>query len=135
MRRLFAVMVLAAVITMHGTPALAVDSSPPRDAAGMTISSQSDPLTEAADGRSGVLDEPGRHPTGSPLPEHDAESHLWAACLAVLLAGITLLAAAARLRGTGIPLLRNPTVRASRSSGWTVPPRPPDLHVLCLLRT
>ena len=135
MRRLFAVMALVALFSMHGTPALAADGSPPPDAAGMSMSAPSDLLTEAADGRAGGLDESGRHPTESPLPEHGAQSHFWAACLAVLLAGMTLLAAAARLRGTGTSLLRTSAVRASRLSGWMVPPRPPDLHVLCLLRT
>ncbi|WP_138733824.1 DUF6153 family protein [Modestobacter excelsi] len=64
---------------------------------------------------------------------HDWAAHLWTACLAVLAAALAVLLAllVPRLVRLGPPALRSPSARAS---GWLVPPRPPDLSALCLLR-
>ena len=134
MRRVFATLVLAAVVVMHGTPALGADVAGQRDAAvDMPVSTSSD--IASAD----VLDQPGPparsalHSSPPVTPGHGVDSHVLAACLAVLLAALTLLAAAVATGQRARPVLRGPTVR--RRSGWTVPPRPPDLFALCLLRT
>ena len=134
MRRVFAVLVLAALVSMHGTPALGAHGTGHRDTSvEMTVAA-----TPVLTGTH-ALENP-RDLTRSPMepvppvtPGHGLDSHVLAACLAVLLAALTLLAAAVGMGQRARPVLRVPTVR--RRSGWTVPPRPPDLFVLCLLRT
>ena len=66
---------------------------------------------------------------------HGLPGHLWAVCLAVLAAGLAVL-----LVLTGPRLLRRRTPPAAspswlRGLSWPVPPRPPDLFCLCVLRT
>ena len=134
MRRVFAVLVLAAVVCMHGTPALGADGAGHRDAlVDMTVAAPSGlPGAHLLD-QPGALALSGLQPVTPLTPGHDVDSHVWAACLAVLLAALALLAAAVGIGQRARPLLRGPTVRTL--SGWTVPPRPPELSVLCLLRT
>jgi hypothetical protein len=64
---------------------------------------------------------------------HDWAAHLWTACLAVLAAALAVLLAllVRRLVQQEPPALR--TARG-RATGWLIPPRPPDLSALCLLR-
>jgi hypothetical protein len=66
-------------------------------------------------------------------PPHDMAGHLWALCLAVLAAGITVLLALLipRLVGLVSPALQRARAHAH---GWVAPLRPPDLSTLCLLR-
>ena len=132
MRRVFAVLVLAAVVAMHGTPALGTDGVGRRGALVETTVAASSGIAGAhsvdqpdALARSWLL------PAPPVTPGHEA-SHVWAACLAVLLTALTLLVAAVGTAQRAGPLLRGPVVR--QTSRWTVPPRPPDLSALCLLR-
>jgi hypothetical protein len=62
---------------------------------------------------------------------HDWAAHLWTACLAVLAAALAVLLALLVPRPAQ---LGPPALRSARASGWLVPPRPPDLSALCLLR-
>lgn len=64
---------------------------------------------------------------------HNSSAHLWTACLAVLAAALATLLAllVPRLVQLGPPVLRSARARAA---GWLIPPRPPDLSALCLLR-
>ena len=133
MRRVFAVLVLAAVVSMHGIPALGADGEGHRDTVvEMAVAAPSGLTGAHALDQPSAVDRSGLPPAAPVPPGHGVDSHVWAACLAVLLA-LTLLAAAVQMGRRGRPLLRGPTVR--RLSGWKVPPRPPDLFALCLLRT
>ncbi|WP_138758594.1 hypothetical protein [Modestobacter altitudinis] len=65
---------------------------------------------------------------------HDAGGHLWTICLAVLATGLAVLLVLAGHR----PVRRGPAAlprSLARVIGALVPPHPPDLHVLCVLRT
>lgn len=135
MRRLFAVLVLAAVVAMHGTPARAAAGDAGHGGAlvDMTVAAPSAlPGAHFLD-QPGPLAPSGVAPASPVTPGHGVDSHVLAACLAVLLAALTLLAAVVPTGQRARPLLRGPTVRPL--SGWKVPPRPPDLFALCLLRT
>ena len=67
------------------------------------------------------------------MPGHSIPAHVWSLCLAVLLAGLVLLGAALGRRKT--PGLARPSVSWSRGAvPRSMPLRPPDLSVLCLLR-
>ena len=136
-RRLWTVLVLTAVISMHGTPALvgdfAAQASTFDDAA---VASPSMSMAPAQpDGMVGMLDESGHRSGESHQSGHGVEAHLWAACLAILLAGTALVAAAARLWKGLVAPIREPANRGAWSSRWRFVCRPPDLFALCLLRT
>jgi hypothetical protein len=64
---------------------------------------------------------------------HGLPGHLWAACLAVLAAGLAvlLLLTAPRLMRLALPAALPAWLRAP---SWPAPPRPPDLSSLCVLR-
>ncbi|SFF22331.1 DUF6153 family protein [Blastococcus tunisiensis] len=137
-RRFWAVLLLAAVFAMHGlqcaagmlpaggahhtAPALAVAAVGPvgHVTAGAPTPDGPEHLgtTEAA------------RDTPSPAPS----GHLEALCLAVAAAGLAVLLLALGLPSRGVPLSPR-WHRAMRRPGWLRPPRPPDLHALCLLRT
>jgi hypothetical protein len=148
-----ALLMLAAVFSMHGLQCTAGDSavehvSTPLGAAasvgapaaaihvGTVAAAISDPWRVAA--THGARDAASTGSTGLPAPQapqapgHDA--HVWAVCLAVLLAGLTILGAVALLRGMAVPLIRGSPTPSRWLTGWSRQPRPPDLSVLCLLR-
>ena len=146
MRRILSGLVLAAVFAMHGVPLLATDGGPHGMAASSeSVMAMSAPAAAAsaaetallpslphAQSKAGLSDQ--SH--GAPLmPDQGSHMHLWAACLAVLLAGMTLLVSAALLRRAEVAPVRGPTARLRWPSGWVHLPRPPDLFELCLLRT
>ena len=135
-RRLWTVLVLAAVLSMHGTPVLAAGTGAEPSTLGLAAAASSSMATAPTHGtgQAGAIDESGQRPVGSHVPGHGVDAHLWAACLAILLAGVTLVAAALRLRTGGAPLLRGPTRWSARSPCRRRVARPPDLFVLCLLR-
>jgi uncharacterized protein DUF6153 len=63
---------------------------------------------------------------------HDYAAHLWTACLAVLAVALAVLLAllVPRLVQMGPPAPR----KVTRARRRVIPPRPPDLSALCLLR-
>lgn len=130
-RVVWAVLVFAAVVSMHGTPAVAADASAKQSTLGDVVMAAS---SVHGSGQLDGPDEAGPQPVESHQPGHGVDAHLWAACLAILLAGVTLVAAALRLRKGVAPLVRGPTSWGAWSSPWRFVARPPDLFVLCLLR-
>ena len=145
--RMLALLVLAAVFSMHGLQCITADpgggahadmASMPSalmhapEAAVMTIASAATALP--SDG--GLHGIPGSGVTSSSHqePDHSA-AHALALCLAVLLVGALLVVALILLRRA----LRSAAQRSALScvrSWWasTQPLRPPDLASLCLLR-
>ena len=67
------------------------------------------------------------------MPGHGIPAHVWSLCLAVLLAGLALLRATVARR-TAVAWVRESVSRAGGTLHRSLPPRPPDLSVLCLLR-
>ena len=139
-RPLSALLVLAAVLVMHGLPVLTADDPIHHETVvtdgvdmGMSATSATVLVQGQFDGQADNFLS-GRPPVAPEMPDHQTHAHLWAACLAVLLTGITLLAAVGCLSRGALPLLRGPTARPPWWSGWSQILRPPDLSALCLLR-
>ncbi len=140
MQRTWALL-LAAVFLMHGAPSTATEPIADRGGAslaahtamvapqnGVDTSSEATPLgyppVAARDAQ------PQEGPTS-----HSMATHLWTACLAVLLAGVALFAAAALRRTRPALQQRGSGGRVRGSPSLVGLPRPPDLLALCLLRT
>ena len=146
MRRILGGLVLAAVLAMHGVPMLfaggGTHGNPPAsDHAMATAALVDEAMAEPAARFASMptwpsFDMPSEQVHGSPaMPDPDSQMHAWAACLAVLLAGLTLLVSVAVLRRTGLTKAGGAGVRPQWPRGWARIPRPPDLFALCLLRT
>lgn len=137
---------LAAVLAMHGTPCLAgnsgeapmtmgpagVSTGAPAVAVGHVAVAQAAVVT----GQPAVVNAGPRLPAGRPplagSAPHDSMG-TWATCLAVLLAGIV--GAAALLTGRAPRAAVAGLLDRGRAFLRAVaPPSPPDLSVLCLLR-
>jgi putative copper export protein len=135
-RRTWIVVLLAAVFLMHGIPSMAAEQAAvPASHVGTSTAEDGVDLllvaaVSSADEGTGHDEEWADHGSTS----HSLASHAWNACLAVLLMGMALLAAAA-FRRLPSPRDRRVTSRVRGSVGWVRPPRPPDLAALCLLRT
>ncbi|WP_407937435.1 DUF6153 family protein [Modestobacter caceresii] len=142
-----ALLLLAAVFAMHGIQcaaagsALAHGSTSLSAAASVDVSAASVHLGPVAgampDHRRvaatrGAADADATGSSGLPAPWHDA--HLLAVCLAVLLAGLTVLAAVVLRRGSALPPARGSPTPSRWPTGWSRQPRPPTLSALCLLR-
>jgi hypothetical protein len=139
-----ALLLLAAVFAMHGVQCVTSDSAMEHGSASLATVSSVGGHAAAVQLAAGMLghfdaaavgdvpDAAAIASTGLPEPWHDA--HVLAVCLAVLLAGLTVLGAVARLRGRAILLVRGPPRPGRRFAAWSLRPRPPDLSVLCLLR-
>jgi Family of unknown function (DUF6153) len=142
-RRLWVLLLLAAVFSMHGVQCVAADVDSGHGmtgtahalvAAPVEVSSVGVGLAIASSVAHGMA--PGSvvvtETTGDGLPAHGTA--FWAVCLAIVLAGVVLLGVVA--------LIRTPWARAVRArapsrlwrAGWSRLPRPPDLSALCLLR-
>jgi hypothetical protein len=149
-----AVLVLAAVFAMHGGQCSATAHEPaahasPVHASPASHDAASSALAAVADSAGPVGDQrsPG-HAAAAPVGPQGATAaaagsgsgpgswaaHLWTVCLAVLAAGLAVLLAVAARRLT---LMATAALVAARSRvpGWLLPAHPPDLHVLCVLRT
>lgn len=144
MRRILAGLVLAAVFAMHGIPLFAGggmthEAATSHEAFAVTDSPGAAVMGESSHARlvgalpGGAV--PETAPAAPAVPDDGSHVHFWAACLAVLFAGMTLLVAAVVIRWADIPLTRRPGVRLAWPRGWARIPRPPDLFALCLLRT
>jgi hypothetical protein len=142
-RRMWVLLLLAAVFSVHGVQCVAADvdtghgmtgaahalvAAPVKaPSVGVGLAVASNVLAGMATGTAVVGET-----TGDVLPAHGAT--FWAVCLAIVLTGIVLLGVVA--------LIRTPWARAVRArapsrlwrTGWSRLPRPPDLFALCLLR-
>ena len=136
-RRTWVVVLLAAVLLMHGIPAMAPGEGS-ASSSHVEMSALPDgvgPLPLAAMPGAESAAAHGEETTGRDSPSHPMSSHAWNACLAVLLVGMALLAAAIARGLARQPLNHRTAAHPPVSTPWTTPPRPPDLSVLCLLRT
>ena len=144
-RGLGILVLLVAVLSMHGVqylwagtgpsaPAVAT-AHPALDTAAVTVLVLA-PVAIAHDVATTMAPREGAAATpmaNRTAPGHGIPAHVWALCLAVLLAGLTLLGAALVRRTLAVPV-REPAScpRGNVPRSW--PPRPPDLAALCLLR-
>ncbi|TFV91128.1 DUF6153 family protein [Blastococcus sp. CT_GayMR16] len=133
-------LLLAAVLSMHGIPAMAAEGS---TAPAMTHAPYASATSAVADSVAGLSADDGAavHPfvAGDVAPDgqsapHEMAMHAFAACLAVILAGIGLLTAAIFARRGDMAAVRTVLGGVPWARGWFRPPRPPDLSALCLLR-
>ena len=141
-RPMWVLLVLSAVFSMHGLPAMAVAIQPDTGsahvqtpvAAGEAVRDLLPGVPAAHPGGDAATTGPASAPVGQESPRSGA-AHAETPCLGVLVAGLTLLGA--------LLLARRVTASAARGGAfgptlsWPVqarPLRPPDLAVLCLLR-
>ena len=130
------ILVLLAAVLMHGVPSMATEEgAAPASHVGTSASDgEMDLFPVAAVSSADEVTAHDEEWTDHGSTSHPMASHAWNACLAVLLMGMALLAAAGFRR---LPSLteRRVTPRVRGPIGWVRPPRPPDLAALCLLRT
>ena len=142
-RRLWVLVLLAAIFSMHGAQYIAADAGLRHAEAAVAQHGAEDPL--AAGSLSGSMAAGGElqqvtssvetgEMAGQPSPGHGVAAHLWSLCLAILYAGLILLAAASLIGIVAAPVLRSVASHLSMFRGWSRLPRPPDLSALCLLR-
>lgn len=142
-RRMWVFALLAAVFCMHGVPSMgtaggstssahSATSVVPETAAPASASAEVEHQTATSLAAATHLGS-----VGSSEPGHPTAAHLWATCLAVMLAGFVLLGAvvATLLRGQNTGLPRAPAAHRWLSRARAGPARPPDFFALCVLRT
>lgn len=143
MRRLWVLLLLAAIFSMHGAQYIAADAGLRHAEVAVAQHGVEDPL--AAESPSGSMDAGGElqqvtssveagETAGQPSPGHGVAAHLWSLCLGILYAGLVLLAAVSLIGIVAAPVLRGVASHLSLFGGWARLPRPPDLSALCLLR-
>lgn len=145
MRRMCVLLLLAAIFSMHGAQYVAADAGlrhaevavaqhgtqDPLDAGSLSGSMTAfDQLQQAAPS----LGATAMAMAGQPGSSHGVAAHVWSLCLAILYAGLILLAAASFLGRVAAPVRRGVASHRSMFRGWSRLPRPPDLSALCLLR-
>lgn len=144
-RRLWILLLLAAVFSMHGAQYVAADPAAGQGAmvsAQHGISAGGTGVTISDSARGGVELPPatsGTAPTAAgvsmpTVPAHDVAAHMFSLCVAVLLAGLVLLGAMTLVRRVTGYVGWDGGVRRRLRMGWFRLPRPPDLASLCLLR-
>jgi hypothetical protein len=144
-RRLWILLVLAAVFSMHGIGSVSAGpGSAPRPALtaqdGIGVSDGGSTSVQTSDAHR-VQPTPASadnsmatgHEVPADDPRHATAEHFLSVCLAVLLAGLTWLVAVAGVR-RWVAAVRGMETRPRLDTGWFRPPRPPDLSSLCLLR-
>lgn len=143
-RRIGVLLLFAAVFWMHVLSLVVVDSAPVSGApaASSVAMSASDMLANPGSHGATDGDQPGNRSAAAPLsaeqpahqkaPAHEGAAHVWAACLAVLFAVLTVLGAGV-FRRAAVPSLRG-AASSVRWPVWLPRPRPPDLFALCVLR-
>ncbi len=124
-RRIAALLLLAAVFSLHGVQCMAGDMGTGHgtQASGTTVvhgAASPEPVSPVA----GPLHD------SPPMPGAVFE----AVCLAVLLTGVVLLGVAALVRRAPASVVRARAPSARWHTWWSRLPRPPDLSALCLLR-
>ena len=142
-RRVWILLLLAAIFSMHGAQYVVAaagirhaevavaqhGTEDPLDAVSLSRSMAADDQLQQADpslAATAMADQPG--------PSHGVAAHVWSLCLAILYAGLILLAAAGLLGRVTAPVPRGIASHLSLFTGWSRLPRPPDLSALCLLR-
>ena len=145
-RHFCALLLLAAVFSMHGVQCVAADVEAGHGMAGAAHASRDVAATaRPGDSAPDVLDHVRTDalqtiaqftavagvPKGSP-PAHGALA--WVVCLAVVLTGMVLLGLAALVRRLPALLVRARGPSGLWHTGWSRILRPPDLSALCLLR-
>lgn len=151
-RGLAILVLLVALLSMHGLQSLSAGPGPQRPAAAgvdhgldvvaggpldlvpveltdlLVATVASGPAALASAVPAGTV--PGHSDT---VPGHGLAAHVWSLCLAVLLAGLALLGAALARRRAAVTV-REPVSRTRGTLHRSRLPRPPDLSALCLLR-
>ena len=143
MRRLWILVILAGVVTLHGLQVISVDQGEPPG----SISRSMDLISGLADGGGVTYAAPGSTEvqsvsaskasspeSDSPLNGHGVTQHAWTVCLAVLLAGTAVLGALPLGRKMAASIGSDRSVAPLWPVGACRLPRPPDLAELCLLR-
>ena len=142
-RRLWVLLLLAAIFSMHGAQYIAANAGLRHAEVAVAQHGTEDPLDDGSLSGSMAADDqvqqadPSLAATamaGQPGPSHGAAAHVWSLCLAILYAGLILLAAAGLLGRVTAPVARGTASHLSLFTGWSRLPRPPDLSALCLLR-
>lgn len=140
-RRLWILVLLAAVLSMHGLQYMSPAGTPEgratvghatiATAAGSLVAGAAALSDDVATGveRAGTI---ASRAISGEASTHGLPAHVWSLCLAVLLAGLTLLAAASRRADPSA--VHEPVRRAFVPVDRSVALRPPDLASLCLLR-
>lgn len=140
-RGLPALLLVAAVLSMHGLPSMGAAHAGEESAVATSHSVMSMPpgapldVSAALAGVSAMTLDRLVGTSSSDLP-HEVTVHLWGACLAVLLAGMMLVGAVilSRRGGSGLDVQAWRRLWACART-WCRPPRPPDLFALCVMRT
>lgn len=142
-RRLWVLLLLAAIFSMHGAQYIAADAGVRHPAAAVAQHGTEGTLDDGSLSGSMAADDqvqqadPSLSATAMPGqtgPSHDVAAHVWSLCLAILYAGVVLLAVASLIGIVAAPVRRGVASQLSMFKGWSRLPRPPDLSALCLLR-
>lgn len=144
-RRLWVLLLLAGVVSMHGVQVIFADPGGAPAAAATIEHGTGGGLAGSLLPSASVADD--AHMAGGTaeltaadaksMPEgsgHGVASHVLSLCLAVILAGLALLAAASAVRRAPPAFLAYLDLRPRRLAAHFRLPRPPDLSALCLLR-
>lgn len=145
-RRMWALLLLAAVFSMHGVQCMAgdMDAGHGTAASAMTVvhgAASAEPvwptstivghqLSGVFPGGVSVAAMSGLQHDSPPMPG----AAFGAVCLAVVLTGVVLLGVAALVRRAPASIVRARAPSARWRTWWSRLPRPPDLSALCLLR-
>ena len=145
-RRMWILLLLAAVFSMHSIASSSADPGAVQGAAatadhGMGSASSGSQTLKTSGSSELASSESWADSTvavGEPVPPnvpaHDVSTHFVSVCLAVLLAGFGWLISRVRAPTVPTPVMRFAAPRPRLDMGWFRPPRPPDLAALCLLR-
>jgi hypothetical protein len=138
--RVLALLILAAVFSMHGLQCLSVEPAGTHSGDHTAMAATGAPAGDghlmavvSAEAAPAAMGDPGSS-TSYPGPVHSA-AHALAVCLAILLAGLAVLAVLLSISRTAPPDRREAAIARARSWWASIQlPRPPDLASLCLLR-
>lgn len=145
-RRLWILLLLAAVFSMHGTQYISAEPgagwSAPATAehrmgasSGASVANLGTATDDLRPAASVVEPAPvAGNPTPIGAPDHGGAGHFWSLCLAVLLAGLAVLGAAVAARRVAAVVQHTKERGPRLTMRWLPLPRPPELSSLCLLR-
>lgn len=140
-RRLWVLLLLAAIFSMHGAQYIAADAGLRHAEVTVAQHGTEDSLDAGLLSGSMAAGDQLRQADPSPgakamagQPGHGVAAHVWSLCLAILYAGLVLLAAGSLLGVVAARVVRGVASQLSLFKGWSRLPRPPDLSALCLLR-